>query len=44
MVTSTLLIVILDLVWSDPEDIELWGVSPRGAGWLFGRKVTAEVN
>jgi diadenosine tetraphosphatase ApaH/serine/threonine PP2A family protein phosphatase len=33
-----------DLMWSDPEDIETWAVSPRGAGWLFGRKVTAEFN
>lgn len=31
-----------DLVWSDPEDIETWGVSPRGAGWLFGDKVADE--
>jgi diadenosine tetraphosphatase ApaH/serine/threonine PP2A family protein phosphatase len=29
-----------DLVWSDPEDVETWTVSPRGAGWLFGSKVT----
>jgi len=29
-----------DLVWSDPEDIENWAVSPRGAGWLFGERVT----
>ncbi|EFN88786.1 serine/threonine-protein phosphatase 6 catalytic subunit [Harpegnathos saltator] len=29
-----------DLVWSDPEDVETWSVSPRGAGWLFGSKVT----
>lgn len=21
-----------DLLWSDPEDIEGWGLSPRGAG------------
>ena len=33
-----------DLMWSDPEDIETWAVSPRGAGWLFGGKVTAEFN
>ena len=33
-----------DLMWSDPEDIETWAVSPRGAGWLFGKKVTAEFN
>ncbi|XP_058451318.1 serine/threonine-protein phosphatase 6 catalytic subunit [Malaya genurostris] len=29
-----------DLVWSDPEDIETWAESPRGAGWLFGVDVT----
>lgn len=33
-----------DLMWSDPEDIETWAISPRGAGWLFGRRVTAEFN
>lgn len=33
-----------DLMWSDPEDIETWAVSPRGAGWLFGSKVTQEFN
>jgi len=31
-----------DLVWSDPDDVETWSVSPRGAGWLFGAKVTHE--
>jgi len=31
-----------DLMWSDPEDIETWQVSPRGAGWLFGSRVTTE--
>lgn len=25
-----------DLLWSDPEEIEGWGMSPRGAGYLFG--------
>ena len=33
-----------DLVWSDPEDIETWAVSPRGAGFLFGHRVTDEFN
>jgi diadenosine tetraphosphatase ApaH/serine/threonine PP2A family protein phosphatase len=32
-----------DLMWSDPEDVENWAVSPRGAGWLFGASVTKEV-
>jgi len=31
-----------DLVWSDPDEIDTWQVSPRGAGWLFGTKVTNE--
>ncbi|EIW84479.1 Metallo-dependent phosphatase [Coniophora puteana RWD-64-598 SS2] len=31
-------------MWSDPEDINNWAVSPRGAGWLFGGGVTAEFN
>ncbi|RFU77637.1 hypothetical protein TARUN_4595 [Trichoderma arundinaceum] len=33
-----------DLVWSDPDDIDTWAVSPRGAGWLFGDKVATEFN
>jgi diadenosine tetraphosphatase ApaH/serine/threonine PP2A family protein phosphatase len=33
-----------DLVWSDPEDVDTWAVSPRGAGWLFGDKVAKEFN
>lgn len=32
-----------DLVWSDPEDISApWQISPRGAGYLFGSRVTDE--
>ncbi|KAI9761222.1 MAG: sporulation-induced protein [Chaenotheca gracillima] len=33
-----------DLVWSDPEEVDTWAVSPRGAGWLFGDKVSTEFN
>ena len=33
-----------DLLWSDPEDIETWAASPRGAGWLFGSVVTSTFN
>ena len=28
----------------DPEDVDTWAVSPRGAGWLFGDKVSSEFN
>lgn len=31
-----------DLVWSDPEEVESWCISPRGAGWLFGAAITHE--
>jgi len=30
-------------MWSDPDEIENWAVSPRGAGWLFGGSVVKEV-
>lgn len=33
-----------DLMWSDPEDIDGWGLSPRGAGYLFGADVVAKFN
>lgn len=33
-----------DLLWSDPEDTHGWGVSPRGAGYLFGSDVVAQFN
>jgi len=26
----------------DPDSVETWAVSPRGAGWLFGPRVTKE--
>ena len=32
-----------DLMWSDPEEIETWAVSPRGAGWVFGSHVSRHV-
>ena len=31
-----------DLLWSDPEDVPSWGLSPRGAGFLFGADVTKQ--
>jgi serine/threonine-protein phosphatase 4 catalytic subunit len=33
-----------DLLWSDPEEIEGWGLSPRGAGYLFGGDVVTTFN
>lgn len=33
-----------DLLWSDPEDAQGWGVSPRGAGYLFGSDVVQQFN
>ena len=33
-----------DLLWSDPEDIEGWGLSPRGAGYLFGGDIVNQFN
>jgi serine/threonine-protein phosphatase 6 catalytic subunit len=38
-----LFLIILDLMWSDPDDIETWVMSNRGAGWIFGWKVVNEV-
>ncbi|VEL33531.1 unnamed protein product [Protopolystoma xenopodis] len=31
---------LCDLLWSDPDEVQQWTISPRGAGYLFGRKVT----
>ena len=33
-----------DLMWSDPDDIEAWIISTRGAGYIFGWKVVNEFN
>ena len=33
-----------DLLWSDPDEIEGWGLSPRGAGFLFGADVVKKFN
>jgi serine/threonine-protein phosphatase 4 catalytic subunit len=33
-----------DLLWSDPEDVQGWGVSPRGAGYIFGQDTVAQFN
>jgi len=33
-----------DLLWSTPEDIEGWGVCPRGAGYIFGGSIVAQFN
>ena len=31
-------------MWSDPEEIDGWGLSPRGAGYLFGGDVVDKWN
>lgn len=31
-------------MWSDPEDIDTWALNSRGAGWVFGGKVTKDFN
>jgi serine/threonine-protein phosphatase 4 catalytic subunit len=33
-----------DLMWSDPDEIEGWSVSPRGAGYLFGENSAEQFN
>jgi serine/threonine-protein phosphatase 6 catalytic subunit len=35
---------LCDLLWSDPDDIETWVISNRGAGYIFGSKVVQEFN
>ena len=29
-----------DLLWSDPDDRQGWGISPRGAGYTFGHDIS----
>jgi len=31
-----------DLMWADPEEVDGWTDSARGAGWLFGESVAKE--
>lgn len=33
-----------DLLWSDPEHMPGWNMSPRGAGYLFGADIVAQFN
>ncbi|KAB8342830.1 hypothetical protein FH972_022428 [Carpinus fangiana] len=33
-----------DLLWSDPDEIASWGLSPRGAGFLFGGDIVKQFN
>lgn len=33
-----------DLLWSDPDDRQGWGISPRGAGYTFGPDVSEQFN
>ncbi|PWN38706.1 putative serine/threonine protein phosphatase 4 catalytic subunit [Ceraceosorus guamensis] len=34
--------LMCDLLWSDPDDIQGWGISPRGAGFLFGADIATQ--
>lgn len=33
-----------DLLWSDPDDRPGWGLSPRGAGYIFGQDISEKFN
>lgn len=33
-----------DLLWSDPEDRYGWGISQRGAGYIFGHDISEQFN
>lgn len=32
--------IMCDLLWSDPDEMQGWGQSPRGAGFTFGADIT----
>jgi hypothetical protein len=43
MTANTTIHALLDHHRSDPDDIpDAWRISPRGAGYLFGAKVTTD--
>lgn len=33
-----------DLLWSDPDDRNGWGINPRGAGYTFGQDIAEQFN
>ena len=33
-----------DLLWSDPDDRDGWGISPRGVGYTFGQDISETFN
>ncbi|CAD7968570.1 unnamed protein product [Amoebophrya sp. A25] len=35
---------ICDILWSDPDEVVGWGISPRGAGYIFGQDVSETFN
>jgi serine/threonine-protein phosphatase 4 catalytic subunit len=36
--------LMCDILWSDPEEVHGWDVSPRGAGFVFGDDVVEKFN
>lgn len=36
--------LLCDLLWSDPDDRNGWGISPRGAGYTFGKDISEAFN
>lgn len=35
---------LCDLLWSDPDERDGWGISPRGAGYTFGKDISEMFN